>query len=89
MLLTPNMGEWTILERLLEAAVQQHSTMIGSIKSASEAIPLHKCASFQLLHNPSFPSFLSLSFSIKHWKSSSSTGIVILAAGSLSNSEKE
>lgn len=23
------MGEWTILERLLEAAVQQHSTMIG------------------------------------------------------------
>uniref|UniRef100_G3QAJ1 Gap junction protein n=1 Tax=Gasterosteus aculeatus TaxID=69293 RepID=G3QAJ1_GASAC len=24
------MGEWTILERLLEAAVQQHSTMIGS-----------------------------------------------------------
>ena len=28
-LLTPAMGEWTILERLLEAAVQQHSTMIG------------------------------------------------------------
>lgn len=27
--LTPAMGEWTILERLLEAAVQQHSTMIG------------------------------------------------------------
>lgn len=26
---TPAMGEWTILERLLEAAVQQHSTMIG------------------------------------------------------------
>ncbi|XP_036435986.1 gap junction protein delta 1a [Colossoma macropomum] len=25
------MGEWTILERLLEAAVQQHSTMIGRI----------------------------------------------------------
>lgn len=25
----PAMGEWTILERLLEAAVQQHSTMIG------------------------------------------------------------
>ncbi|KAJ3590379.1 hypothetical protein NHX12_008330 [Muraenolepis orangiensis] len=31
MLLGPSaMGEWTILERLLEAAVQQHSTMIGS-----------------------------------------------------------
>lgn len=27
--LIPTMGEWTILERLLEAAVQQHSTMIG------------------------------------------------------------
>ncbi|XP_033620919.1 gap junction delta-2 protein isoform X1 [Fukomys damarensis] len=27
----PAMGEWTILERLLEAAVQQHSTMIGRI----------------------------------------------------------
>ncbi|TDH15173.1 hypothetical protein EPR50_G00028630 [Perca flavescens] len=26
------MGEWTILERLLEAAVQQHSTMIGRIR---------------------------------------------------------
>ncbi|TWW76715.1 Gap junction delta-2 protein [Takifugu flavidus] len=26
------MGEWTILERLLEAAVQQHSTMIGRLR---------------------------------------------------------
>ncbi|RXM97908.1 Inositol-tetrakisphosphate 1-kinase [Acipenser ruthenus] len=28
------MGEWTILERLLEAAVQQHSTMIGRTPTA-------------------------------------------------------
>ncbi|CAL8401607.1 unnamed protein product [Boreogadus saida] len=28
------MGEWTILERLLEAAVQQHSTMIGRLTPA-------------------------------------------------------
>ncbi|KAJ8274809.1 hypothetical protein COCON_G00094340 [Conger conger] len=35
------MGEWTILERLLEAAVQQHSTMIGS-SSSYEAVDLGK-----------------------------------------------
>ncbi|MGH0164239.1 UNVERIFIED_CONTAM: hypothetical protein FKN15_057254 [Acipenser sinensis] len=32
------MGEWTILERLLEAAVQQHSTMIGRLHQHAKQV---------------------------------------------------